>query len=50
MTDINLDTVELKNANFEAVVDDKVIKASIQDKAAAEKAETSEGPVEALPV
>lgn len=39
MTDMNLDNVEIKNAGFTAEVNDKVIKASIQDKAAAEKAD-----------
>lgn len=33
MTDLNLDNVNLKNANIEVALNDKVIKASVEDKA-----------------
>lgn len=38
MTDINLDTVELKNAEVVAVVGDKQISAKVEDKSTADKA------------
>lgn len=38
MTDINLDTIELKNAEIVANVGDKQISAKVEDKADAEKA------------
>lgn len=38
MTDINLDNVEVKSAGFTAVVNDKEIKASVQNAQKAEEA------------
>lgn len=42
MTDINLDTVELKKAEFTANVGDKQITAKVADKAEADKADAAE--------
>lgn len=41
MTDINLDTVELKKAEFTANVGDKQITAKVADKAEADKADAT---------
>lgn len=49
MTDINLDTVELKNANVTAIVADKQVSVEVKDKDAEDKS-MGDKTAEVLPV